>query len=95
MFTLVTEKCKFFRVKRGQSAKEIESVLSTPVGFEPFGGAIIRVHTGLKIYVARPLDTFASVAAKFSVAEDKLIELNGAGAVYPTRKIFLPPNAGT
>ncbi len=90
MFTLVKEKCEFFRVKRGQNAEELESVLSTPVK-DVFCGEILTVRAGLKIYVAHPGDTFSSVAALFSVDEDELTRLNGAGVVYPTRRIFVPP----
>lgn len=92
MFTLVKEKCKFFRVKRGQSARELERVLLSPVKPEPFAGAIIAVRAGLKIYYAHPGDTFASVAAKFCVAEEELEKLNGGGCIYPTRTIFVPPS---
>ena len=43
MFTLVTDRSKYFRVKRGQCAKEIENVFDFPVNGRAFSGAIVVI----------------------------------------------------
>ena len=90
MFTLVTDRSKYFRVKRGQSSAEIERVLKTPAN-AAFAGAIIEVaESGLMQYCAVVGDTYQSIALKFSTDEDKLKKLNRGKPVYPTCKLFVP-----
>ena len=91
MFTLVTDKSKYFRVKRGQSAADIESVLKTPVCGKVFEGAVIRVRGGRFLkYSAKPGDTYKTVADKFGISEEELKKLNADKPVYPTCKLFVP-----
>ena len=89
MFTLVTDRSKYYRVKRGQGAREIENTLLTPAG-EVFCGAIIAVYPRkLFIYNVLPHETYQSVARKFGADCEELEKING-GALYPTRKLFVP-----
>ena len=91
MFTLVTDRSKYFRVKRGQSSGEIERVLKTPVCGAAFAGRIIEVaERGLTPYVATVGDTYRSIALKFSADEDRIKKINGFKPVYPTCKLFVP-----
>lgn len=93
MFTLESEKNAFFRVKRGQSAREIENVLRVPVR-EAFGGAIIAADGEYDLYTAQPSDSYRTVAARFGVDEDRLKKVNGGGVVYPSRRLFVPRTGG-
>ena len=90
MFTLVTEKSKFFRVKRGQSAAEIEKTLQTPVCGCPFSGAIVEVKPNLRVYTARVGDSYRTIAQSAGVRENELKSLNGFKPVYPSCKVFIP-----
>lgn len=90
MFTLVTDKSRFYRVKRGQSAAEIERTLKNPAGSEVFAGKIIVVHENLTVYSAAVGDTYKVIAQKFSTDEQLLKNINGGKPVYPTCKIFVP-----
>ena len=91
MFTLVTDRSKYFRVKRGQSAGEIEKVLKTPVNGSVFEGRIIEVgDKNLTAYTAQVGDTYRTVALKFGTDEEKLKKANGNKPVYPTCKLFVP-----
>ena len=91
MFTLVTDRSKFYRVKRGQSADEIESVLKIPVRGEAFTGRIIEVgDTAYTRYIADVGDTYRTIALKFGADEAMLKEANGNKPVYPTKKVFVP-----
>lgn len=91
MFTLVTDRSKYFRVKRGQSAGDIEKVLKTPVSGCVFEGRIIEVAEGnFTLYTARVGDTYRTVALKFGADEEKLKRANGNKPVYPTCKLFVP-----
>ena len=90
MFTLVTAKCKFFRVKRGQSGEEVETVLKVPVPRDAFGGKIIEADREFSVYEATPFDCYKSVAEKFGVSVSELKEANFSRVIYPTRKLFVP-----
>ena len=91
MFTLVTDRSKYFRVKRGQSAADIEKVFGIPVNGEVFSGKIIPLNSGKFVrYCAAVGDTYRTVALKFGVDEGLLKEVNGNAPVYPTRKLFVP-----
>ena len=91
MFTLVTDRSKYFRVKRGQGADEVRSVLKTPVGGAVFAGRIIKVYDGnLVEYSASVGDTYRNVALKFGADEEQLKKINGYKPVYPTCKLFVP-----
>ena len=91
MFTLVTDRSKFYRVKRGQSAREIENVFEVPVRGNAFSGAILEIGDLFYTpYVADVGDTYRAIAEKFGISETVLEEANGGKPVYPTRKIFVP-----
>jgi len=90
MFTLVMEKSKFFRVKRGQCAAEIERTLQTPVCGKVFSGELIEVKNNLRVYVAAVGDNYRTIALKTGVSESALKELNSSKPVYPTCKVFVP-----
>ncbi len=91
MFTLVTDRSKYFRVKRGQCAKEIENVFDFPVNGRAFAGAIVVIgEKNLVRYTAKVGDTYRTVALKFGTDEDRLKSINGNKPVYPTCKLFVP-----
>lgn len=91
MFTLVTERGRYFRVKRGQSSAEIFKELQIPVNDAVFAGEILAVpQTGFSVYRACVGDTYKSVALKFGVDCETLKNLNACRPVYPTCKIFVP-----
>lgn len=91
MFTLVTDRSKYFRVKRGQSAGEIERVLKTPVSGAAFAGRIIAVESeNLAEYSAAVGDTYRTIALKLGIDEQRLRKLNADKPVYPTCKLFVP-----
>ena len=89
MFTLVTDRSKYYKVKRGQSAAEIERELKIPARCA-FAGAVIPVYGGLTVYRADVGDTYRTVAVKFKTDEARLREINGGKPVYPTCKLFVP-----
>lgn len=90
MFTLVTEKHKFFRIKRGMTAGEVEQKLCVPVQGKLFVGKIMETDEKFKVYFALPGDTYRTVALKFRVNEDELKKINSDRIVYPTRRLFIP-----
>lgn len=91
MFTLVTDRSRYFKVKRGVSAEKIEDVLKTPVQGTLFTGRIIEVRDcAPERYAAEVGDTYKTVALKLGVDERRLMELNGNKPLYPTCKLFVP-----
>lgn len=89
MFTLVTDRSRFFRVKRGQSDRDIENTLSVPAR-GAFVGAILSCKGEYILYVAGPVDSYKSVAEKFGVSGEELKNINGYRTVYPTCRLFIP-----
>lgn len=91
MFTLVTDRSRFYKVKRGQTPREIENVYEIPVCGYVYSGKILAMeYKPYMRYSAKAGETLRSIAAKFGVEYELLEELNGKSPVYPTRKIFLP-----
>lgn len=89
MFTLVTDKSKYFRVKDGQSREEVEAALRVPVG-ETFAGKIIERGEPMEIYVVKPLENYRTIARKLGVSEEELETVNAHKPVYPTCRLFVP-----
>lgn len=85
---LKTEKSRFYRVKKGQTASLIEKTLNIPAGCA-FAGAIIPLRD-FSQYTVQPFDTYASIAASLGIEEERLKEANGNRPLYPSRKIFIP-----
>ena len=91
MFTLITDRSRYFKIKRGQSAGEIEKTLNSPVCGTTFAGRIIKVYDcRFEVISADVGDSYSSLASKCGVDEGRLREINGARPVYPTCKIFVP-----
>ena len=91
MFTLITDKSRYFKVKRGQSAGEIERELNTPVCGKVFAGKIVKVVREPLVRICAGVgDSYKTIASKYGVPESLLKEINGSKPVYPTCKIFVP-----
>lgn len=91
MFTLITDKSRYFKIKRNQSAGDVENMFGTPVNGECFSGRIIKLSKEKLICVTATVgDTYSSIAKKYGVSEEKLKEINRLKPVYPTCKIFVP-----
>ena len=88
---LQLETARFYRVKRGQTARQIEKVLNIPANC-CFEGAIIVVEKCTP-YVVQPFETYASIAKKFRTEEAALKKFNGNRPLYPACKIFIPAHA--
>lgn len=91
MFTLVTDKSPFYRIKRGQSAEEVEKLLSVPCG-EAFCGAIIAADGKFYVYSVKPCETYRSIAEKLGVSRAELEKINFSRPLYPTQRLFVPCN---
>lgn len=91
MFTLITDRSRYFKIKRGQSSGDVETALNTPVCGKAFAGRIVRVSEERLVKVAAGVgDNYRTIAAKYGVAESRLKEINGSKPIYPTCKIFVP-----
>ena len=91
MFTLITDRSRYFKIKRGQSRGEIERVLNIPVCGKVFAGRIVKVADERLFAVTAGVgDTYRTIAARSGTAEALLKEINGCKPVYPTCKIFVP-----
>ena len=91
MFTLITDRSRYFKIKRGQSACEVEGVLNTPVCGRAFAGRIVKVAKEPLTFVTAGVgDSYRTIAERCGVPELYLKEINGCKPVYPTCKIFVP-----
>ena len=89
MFTLVSEKSKYVRVRRGVELTDLEKELKAPVK-EVFAGEIVPRGEEMLLYVAKPLENYAVIARKFGVGESELKDANFARPVYPTCRLYVP-----
>ncbi len=89
MFTLVTDRSKYFRVKRGQTQKETEEVLGAPFKVF-FDGAIIELGEKLQPYTCQPLESYKTLSLKFGVPVEELKRINFDKPLYPSCKLFVP-----
>ena len=89
MFTLVTDRSKYFRVKRGQTKAEVEAALCVPLK-NSFNGAIAEVGEKMQVYTCRPLESYLSLSRKFGIPVEELKEANFSKPVYPSCKLFVP-----
>lgn len=85
---LELDRSKFYRIKCGQTAREVEKTLGVPVN-NCFGGAIISI-TDCKVHTVQPFETYSTIAEKYGTIEGVLKNFNGARSLYPTCKIFIP-----
>lgn len=85
---LQLDKSKFYRVKSGQTVREVEKVLGVPLN-NCYEGAIIEL-TDCSMHTVQPFETYASIAHKYGIEEQLLKEFNGERPLYPTCKIFIP-----
>lgn len=89
MFTLVTDRSKYFRVRRGQTKREAEAVLRSPVK-DFFCGAICEIGEEMDVYTVRPTESYKSISLKLGVPEEELKKINFSKPVYPSCKLFVP-----
>ncbi len=90
MFALVRENYRYFRVKSGQTAADIERELKIPVRSGVFAGQIVRADKKCRVYVVKAGDTYRSVCLKEGVDEEVLKEINFSAPLYPTKKLYIP-----
>lgn len=85
---LILEKNKFYRIKRGQSAAEVEKVFLCPAK-PAFNGAIITVEE-CTVHIVQPFETYSSIAGIYGVEAEELKLFNSSHVLYPSCKIYVP-----
>lgn len=86
--TLQCDRGRFYRVKPGQTAREVEDFLLCPA-CGCFAGEIIAVSP-CKPHILRPFETYASLAEENGLTEERLRSFNRNALPYPSRKIYIP-----
>lgn len=88
---LLKDNVKFYRVKRGQEARDIEREFNIPIKFSVFSGMIIEIdNNSYTQYIAELGDTYESISKKFNVQKCTLEQVNNNTPIYPTEIIFIP-----
>ena len=85
---LILDRRQFYRVKRGQTAREVEKTLAHPAN-DCFSGAVIAKES-CNPYTVQPFETYSSIAAKYSLDGEELKKFNGDRPLYPSCRIFIP-----
>lgn len=88
MFKLACDRSLFVRIPPDYSVRRIEEQFCCPVRAGAVGEICRIAPSPCRVYVAQPFDTFASIAQKTGLEEQKLQAFN-RGIVYPSRKIYL------
>lgn len=89
MYSLITERGKYLRVRKGVGKEDVIAVFSVPAD-GLFQGKIIMIGEPKRFCYARVGDTYASIARRERVDEKKLRDINSDAAVYPTLRVWLP-----
>lgn len=90
MFTLTLDRPKFIRVRAGVTAADIRAEFCCPISDNATEGCIAYLTPApCKFYVAKPGESYLSIAAKLGEDEQELRRLNGNSPVYPSKKIFI------
>ncbi|MDE7379493.1 MAG: LysM peptidoglycan-binding domain-containing protein [Clostridia bacterium] len=89
MFSLVTERGKYLRIRKRVKREDVISTFSIPAG-EVFFGEIIELGSPVRSCRAQVGDTYAKIALRERVDEEELRALNNNAAIYPTLRVWLP-----
>lgn len=85
---LVLDRRLFYRVKKGQTAREIEKTLCIPAN-ACFAGQVMVIEECL-VYTVQPFETYRTIASKYGKDADTLQKFNNSRPLYPTCKIYIP-----
>ena len=89
MFSLVTERSKYLRIRKNVTKEDVISAFSVPVK-EVFCGQIIPLSAPARYCYALAVDTYRKIAEREKTDEETLRRLNDNVNVYPTLRIWLP-----
>ena len=89
MFSLVTERGKYVRIRKSVKKEDVIKTFSYPAG-EIFCGQIIEIGAPKRFCYALAGDTYSKIAARERVDEGELKKLNRNRPVYPTLRVWLP-----
>ena len=90
MFALIRENYRYFRVKRGLEAGEIQKELQVPVPCNGFCGQILTVDRKFRVYIVKAGESYRSICLREGVDEEVLKEMNFYAPLYPTKKLYIP-----
>ena len=89
MFSLITERGKYLRIRRHVTKTDIESEFDFPVHDKVFEGGIILLNSAKKYCYARPFDTYETIAIREGGSAETLKNLNKNAVIYPTMRVWL------
>lgn len=89
MFSLITERGKYLRIRRHVTKTDVESEFRFAVRGRIFEGGVIVLEDEQKFCYARPFDTYETVAAREGGDAETLKNLNDNAVIYPTMRVWL------
>ena len=89
MYSLVTERGRYLRIRNGVKKDDVVAAFSIPAG-ELFFGQIIELKSAKRFCYARVGDTYRSIACRERVDDGDLRELNANAVIYPSLRVWLP-----
>ncbi len=90
MFSLITERGRYIKIRSKVSREELTARFSQPVAGEIFCGRIIELSPPARFTYAAAGETYLKIARREGVDYEKLKRLNPAGEPYPTQRVWLP-----
>lgn len=91
MFTLTLCRSKYYKVKRGQTKKDISNTFLCPVIGDVFEGALVEISPyPYKKYTVKVGEDYSDIARCFGVEECALRTLNGDKTLFPASRVFVP-----
>lgn len=91
MLTLTLCRGEFYRVKDGQTEKEILNAFNCPLKDDVYPGAIIRISPlPYKKYQVKVGENYNGIASKFGVDTVALSTLNENKRLFPGCVIYIP-----
>ena len=89
MFSLVTERGKYLRVRKNITANGVAETYSCPAECA-FCGQIIALTPPKRFVYALAGDTYEKIAEREGADESELMVINGGKTLYPTLRVWLP-----
>ncbi len=90
MFTLVSDRSKYFRIKCVATRAEIEKELGCPVFGEIFTGGIVELGERMRTIRTGPHDTYKTISQRLKIDEEELKKANNFKPLYPSCRLFIP-----
>lgn len=90
MFSLEVERGRFLAIRGDVDKNELMDIYQTPIECELYEGRVIEVLKLSGYCRAEVGDSYKKIAQRYNCDLNQLIKINQNGAIYPTKRVWLP-----